>query len=111
MRRMVRLAALAVALIIPLSALASAQDGYRYYNRDDYRYERSFRVARDFGFEDGSQVAREDMYKAKPFNPYPRGKYGHEDHGYRHEYGDKFSYQEAYARAYQQAYERAFRRY
>jgi hypothetical protein len=111
MKRTVRLAALSVAMIISASALASAQDGYRYYDRDDSRYEGSFRVARDFGFEDGSRVAREDMYKAKPFNPNPRGKYTHEDHGYRREYGDKFSYEEAYARAYQQGYERVFRRY
>lgn len=111
MKRTISLAALAAALIFAASAPASAQDGYRYYDRGDSRYDGNFRIARDFGFEDGSRVAHEDMYKAKPFNPYPRGKYAHEDRGYRREYGDKFSYKEAYARAYQQGYERAFRRY
>jgi len=109
-RRVFTTVALAVGLVVGLGGLASAQDGYHYYDRDDYRYG-GLRVARDFGAEDGSLVARQDLAKRKPFQPLPRGKYAHEDHGYRHEFGDKYAYEEAYARAYQQAYERTFRRY
>ena len=45
----------------------------------------AFRVARDFGYEDGSWVARRDIAEAKPYNPFPRGGFKHEDHGYRRE--------------------------
>src|SRR5216683_7717450 len=73
-------AALALAVVTGTSGLAAAQDGRyndrddnRYYDRDDdryndrdgYRYDsygRGLNVARDFGFRDGSQVAREDMW-------------------------------------------------
>ncbi|HUJ96115.1 MAG TPA: hypothetical protein VLW84_12665 [Terriglobales bacterium] len=113
-RRTVKMAALALALamilIVGLRQSASAQDGYHYFDRVDYR-DGSLRVARDFGAEDGSLVARQDLAKGKPFQPYPRGKYAHEDRGYRNEFGDKYAYEEAYARAYQQAYEHTFRRY
>ena len=109
-RRAVSLTALAIASIILLGSLAFAQEGYRDFDRDDYRYG-SFRIARDCGWEDGARVAREDLAKYKPYQPYPRGKYTHEDHGYRREYGDKYAYEQEYARAYQQAYERTFRRY
>jgi len=95
----IRVATLAIAATIALSGLATAQDyyrfydrdyGYRHYDRDDYGYNRTaFRVARDFGYEDGSWVARRDIAEAKPYNPFPRGGFKHEDHGYRREYGDK----------------------
>jgi hypothetical protein len=116
----IRLATLVVAATMALSGLALAQDGhfydrdygYRHYDRDDYGYNRTaFRVARDFGYEDGSWVARRDIAEAKPYNPFPRGGFKHEDHGYRREYSDKYAYREAYARAYREGYERAFRRY
>lgn len=108
----IRVATLAIAATITLSGLATAQDyyrfydrdyGYRHYDRDDYGYNRTaFRVARDFGYEDGSWVARRDIAEAKPYNPFPRGGFKHEDHGYRREYGDKYAYREAYARAYRE---------
>jgi len=104
-----RIAALTVAVIAATCTLAAAQDGYRWEGRGDYAYDRArFDVARDFGYEDGSRVAREDIAKAKTYNPYPRGKYAHEDRGYRREYGNKYAYQEAYARAYQEGYQRIF---
>ena len=111
-RQLLGMAALAVAVIAAASTLAVAQDGYRWNGRGDYAYDRArFDVARDFGYEDGSRVAHEDIAKAKPYDPYPRGKYAHEDRGYRREYGDKYAYEEAYAHAYQEGYQRAFRRW
>ena len=111
-RSTLRIAALAIAVVATTSALAVAQDGYRWDGRGDYAYDRtSFAVARDFGYQDGSRVAHEDLAKAKPYDPYPRGKYAHEDRGYRRQYGDKYAYEEVYSRAYQQGYQRAFRRW
>ncbi|MCU1298351.1 MAG: hypothetical protein JWO91_2629 [Acidobacteriaceae bacterium] len=123
--RRIRLTALGLAITVGTSGLALAQDwryndhdrdDWRYndHDRDDYRYDRdgdrrAFDVARDFGFHDGAYVARQDMHRGKAENPYPRGKYGHADHGYRHEYGDRYSYQNEYARAYRAGYERTYR--
>lgn len=110
MKSKLALAALALAVVTGASGLASAQDG-RYYDRDDYRYydrDDSFRyglkVARDVGFNDGAQVAREDMWRGKPFNPNPRGRYDDADHGYRSQFGDKHEYREAYSAAYRNGY-------
>jgi len=110
MKSKLALAALALAMIIGASGLAAAQDG-RYYDRDDSRgYNRDdgfrygLKVARDVGFNDGAQVAREDSWKAKPFNPNPRGPYDNADHGYRSQFGDKHEYREAYSAAYRDGY-------
>lgn len=118
--------ALVLALAVATSALAFAQD-WRYndhdrdsdrndqdYDRDPGRHDRDYdrdlvHVARQFGFQDGASAGREDWYKRKPMNPYPRGKYAHEDRGYHHGYGDKQSYEAEYARAYREGYERAYR--
>jgi len=83
------------------------RDGYRYYDRDDFRG--GFHVARDFGFRDGAAVAREDMWRGKPFNPNPRGPYDDADHGYRREFGSKHEYREHYTQAYREGYQSAFR--
>jgi len=83
------------------------RDGDRYYDRDGYR--EGFRAARDFGFRDGAAVAREDMWRGKPFNPNPRGRYDDADHGYRREFGDKHEYREQYTQAYREAYQSNFR--
>jgi len=102
--------ALAGTLAIGLGGAALAQNGY--YQPQDYRYDPpSFRLAHDMGYEDGALVARQDLLHGKPFQPYPRGKYAHEDRGYRSDYGDKYAYMEHYARGYQQGYERTFGRY
>ena len=129
------LAALALAVVTGASGLAAAQDGRyydrddnRYYDRDDYRYSdrddnryydrdgyrhenfrRGLRVARDFGYRDGAQVAREDMWRGKPFNPNPRGRYDDADHGYRRQFGNKHEYRERYSEAYRNAYMSTFR--
>jgi len=105
------LAALAAA-----ATTAVAQD-YRYYDGDRYqnRYydgdeiREGMRAAREFGFRDGSQVAHEDMWKGKPFNPNPRGPFSHADDGYRREFGSRHEYREAYAAAYRNGYQDAFR--
>jgi len=120
-------AALALAVVTGASGLAAAQDGRyydhddnRYYDRDDYRYNDrdgyrydSYRggpnVARDFGFRDGSQVAREDLWNRKPFNPNPRGRYDDADHGYRRQFGNKHEYREQYSEAYRDGYTSTFR--
>jgi hypothetical protein len=117
-----RMSAVVLALAIGTSPLAFAQDWrYNDHDRDGYRYDRDgdrydhdddrdrMRVARHFGFQDGISVGREDRYQRKPQNPYPRGKYAHEDRGYHHEYGDKYGYKAEYARAYREGYERAYR--
>lgn len=110
-----RNAALALAVLAGSVAVAAAQD-YR-YDRDGDRYERGYRgdfregmqAAREIGFQDGSQVAREDMWRGKPFNPNPRGRYDDADHGYRHEYGNRHEYREHYSEAYREGYQRTFR--
>jgi hypothetical protein len=120
-------AALALAVVTGTSGLAAAQDGRyndrddnRYYDRDDdryndrdgYRYDsygRGLSVARDFGFRDGSQVAREDMWNRKPFNPNPRGRYDDADHGYSRQFGNKHEYREQYSEAYRDGYMSTFR--
>jgi hypothetical protein len=81
------------------------------FDRSDYRYGRGFdrRPGFSFGFQDGTAVAREDMYKGKPYNPYPRGKYGDQDRGYRREFGDKHSYRFDYGQGYRAGYESTFR--
>ena len=63
------------------------------------------------GYQDGINQAREDMYKNKPFNANPRGKYDDRDHGYRREYGDRSSYKAQYSNGYRAGYESAFRQY
>jgi hypothetical protein len=89
---------------------------YRYQNRYDNRYDRRDNVrqsipeAREFGFRDGSGVAREDMSRGKPFNPNPRGRFDDADHGYRSEFGNKHEYREHYTDAYREGYQRNYSR-
>src|SRR5262249_28960024 len=94
---------------------AFAQGGYGYYDRRDYGWNRygrdTVRVARDIGYQDGANVAREDFFRRKPYDPYPRGKYSRSDHGYRREYGDRYAYRDQYARAYEAGYRSTFGRY
>jgi hypothetical protein len=113
--RTARMAALTLALTVAGSGVALAQDWrYNDHDRVDYRYDQDsdrgpMGVARDFGFQDGTLVGRKDLYQRKPLNPYPRGKYAHEDRGYHHEYGERYAYEAEYARAYREGYERAYR--
>ena len=88
------------------------RDDNRYYDRDSYRhgnFRRGMRVARQIGFRDGSQVAREDMWRGKPFNPNPRGRYDDADHGYRRQFGNRHEYREHYSEAYREGYQSTFR--
>ena len=115
----VKTALMAFAFLAASAGMAAAQDyGYHDRDRDDYyghnRYDRDDfgrgqQVARSIGFEDGEQQAREDMWRAKPFNPYPRGR-NHADRGYARDFGSVREYREQYAQAYQQGYSRAFHR-
>ena len=119
MKNKLRLAALVLTVVAGAAGFAAAQDyrygdrdDNRYYDRDDYRYDnfrRGLHVARDVGFRDGAQVAREDMWRGKPFNPNPRGRYDDLDHGYRYEFGNKHEYREHYAEAYREGYMNTFR--
>ena len=119
MTRKLRSALLACTILGGLLGYAAAQNPY--YDRDDsrydhdgYRYEafrRGMHVARDVGFHDGAQIAREDLWKRKPFNPRPRGHYDDADHGYRPEYGSLHEYREHYADAYREGYINTFRGY
>jgi len=82
-------------------------EGYRNdYRPGAYSYDNT---GYNIGYQDGSSVAREDIWKNKPFNPNPRGKYDDMDHGYRREYGDKNYYKSQYAAGYRTGYENAFR--
>ena len=89
-------------------------DDYRYQNRYDNRYDgrdnfrQGMQEAREEGFRDGSAVAREDMWRGKPFNPNPRGRYDDADHGYRSEFGNKHEYREHYIDAYREGYQRNY---
>lgn len=119
-----RLALLGIALLAGMVGYGVAQDygygdDYRYdrgdyrYDRDDYYRSRHFRegmrVASEIGYRDGTQVAREDMWRGKPFNPRPRGAYDDCDRGYRHEFGDKHEYREHYGEAYREGYTSTYR--
>ncbi len=124
MKNLFRMAALGLAVLVG-SSFAMAQDWRhdrdnddddRYDNRYDNRYDRghgydygrSLRFAHEVGYNDGAQVAREDSWRGKPFNPYPRGKYGRADHGYRREFGDRNGYRNRYADGYRDGYQSAF---
>jgi hypothetical protein len=116
MRNLFRMVALGLAVAVSSAGLAVAQDrdDYRYDRDRDYRYDdlqSGLRIAHEIGYQDGAQVAREDAWHGKPFNPYPRGKYRNADRGYRHEYGSKNEYRERYADGYRDGYRSAFRRY
>jgi hypothetical protein len=119
MKRKLTLAALAFAVFAGTIGYAAAQDR-RYYDDDDYRYHRDYdhdgyrhdfregmQRAGDIGYQDGMQVAREDSWHGKPFNPYPRGRY-RSGRGYRDEFGDRHEYVEHYSRAYHEGYERGY---
>ncbi len=62
-----------------------------------------------FGYQDGALVAREDMWRGKPYHPDPRGKYEDADHGYDRYYGDRGQYRAEYAEGYRRGYIAAFR--
>lgn len=117
MKNLFRMAMLGLAVLVG-SSFASAQD-WR-YDHDDYRYDRGYgydnfrdcwRIAHEIGYRDGSQVAREDNWYGKPYNPYPRGRYAWADRGYRREYGDRNAYRERYSDGYRDGYVAAFRGY
>lgn len=111
-----KFALMGIAFLVGTIGVASSQD-YRYYDhdgdgyyrsdRDDFR--RGMQVARSIGFEDGEQVAREDMWRGKPFNPYPRG-HNHADRGYARDFGSIQEYRANYAEAYRNGYSRTFQR-
>jgi hypothetical protein len=121
MRNKFRFAVMALAFFATTVGFAAAQR-YRDYDRDDYRYDRGnynsydrddyrrgMQVARTIGFEDGEQTAREDAWRGKPFNPYPRG-HNHADRGYARDFGSIQEYRQIYAQAYRQGYSRTFQR-
>ena len=111
-----RVVAMAIALLAGTAGYAAAQNwGYdrddnRYYDNDGYRgnFERGMHVAREFGFRDGLEAGRGDLWAGKPFNTNPRGRFDDADHGYRREFGAKHEYRERYTQAYREGYERAY---
>ena len=126
MKNMLKTAAMVITVLAGTAGIAAAQD-YRYYDRDDdryydaddYRYQNQnyyrdniregMRTARQLGWRDGSEVAREDIWRGKPFNPNPRGRFDDADHGYRREFGSLHEYREHYIDAYREGYQSAFR--
>jgi len=116
MKNIFRMAALGLAGLIGSAGFSAAQD----WDRDDNRYDRDYRHdnfergmhrAREIGYRDGLQVAREDNWNRKPYNPNPRGRYAWANRGYRGEFGNLNEYQEHYAEAYRHGYMSAFRGY
>ena len=113
MKSKIQVAAVLVAMLAGTVGLAAAQ-GYGYDRYDNGYYDRydvreGMHVAREFGRRDGASVAREDMWRGKPFNPNPRGPYSGADDGYRREFGSRHEYREMYAQAYRDAYADVFR--
>lgn len=86
-------------------------------DRDDYyRGERldgsDSRIGYNAGYQDGAEIAREDLYNNKRFNSEPRGRFDDRDHGYRREYGDKNFYKQQYTEGYRAGYQATYgRRY
>jgi len=80
--------------------------GNGYYGDNAY----DSRVGYNSGYQDGVTTAREDLYKNKPFNPNPRGRFEDRDHGYDREYGDKNSYRAEYTNGYRTGYQATFNR-
>lgn len=120
MKRKLTLAALAFAVFAGTIGYATAQDGryndrdddgyyHRDYDRGDYRHDfrDGMQAARNFGYQDGMQVGREDSWRGKRFNAYPRG-HNHADSGYRREFGNLHEYREHYAQAYHEGYEHGY---
>lgn len=113
MTRRLKFVLMAITFLVGTFGVAAAQNyGYGrgdYYrsDRDDFR--RGTQVARSIGFEDGEQVAREDMWHRKPFNPYPRG-HNHADRGYARDFGSLQDYRANYTEAYRNGYTQAFQR-
>ena len=110
-----KLALLAFALVAGMAGYGFAQD-YPYYGdrygRDDYyrhEFREGMRVAQEIGYRDGSEVARQDMWRGKRFNPTPRGRYDDANHGYRREFGNKHEYREHYMQAYRDGYMSIYR--
>lgn len=115
MKRKLRLVAMAMVFLAGTVGYAAAQDwgynrdGNRYYDNDAYRDSgRGIEAAHQFGFRDGQEAGRGDLWSAKPFHPNPRGRFDGADHGYRREFGSKHEYREQYAQAYREGYERAY---
>ena len=91
--------------VAPAQNYGHDRDDYYRSDRDDFRS--GMQVARSIGFEDGEQVARQDRWHGKPFNPYPRG-HNHADRGYARDFGSIQEYRENYAQAYRDGYTRTF---
>jgi hypothetical protein len=82
--------------------------GGSYYGSGIYgSYER---VGYETGYQDGVTMAREDLYKNKPFNPNPRARFDDRDHGYRRDYGDRNDYKAQYTDGYRAGYQATFSR-
>lgn len=123
-----RMAAMVIAVLAGTAGIAAAQDGRyydrddgRYSDRDDYRYGNGYynnqygyrydnfrqgmNVAREFGYRDGAETARQDSWRGKAFNPNPRGRFDDADHGYQRAFGNKHEYREQYIDAYREGYQ------
>jgi hypothetical protein len=80
-------------------------DGWRVGYEGD-----SGNVANRFGYEDGSEAAREDLEHRKSYNSSPRGRFGGRDDGYRREFGSKDRYRAEYTAGYRAGYDSVMRR-
>ena len=86
------------------------RNGYRYndWRHDGWRtgYDPNWEnVANRFGYEDGSEAAREDIEHRKSYNSKPRGRFGDRDRGYRREFGSKDRYKSEYTAGYRAGYD------
>ena len=88
-------------------------DRGRNWSRDGWRasyYPDGDNVASRFGYADGTQAAREDIYHRKSYNSKPRGRFGDRDDGYLREFGSKDRYKAEYTAGYRAGYDAVMRR-
>ena len=97
------------------SAVAQAQyrDNRGGYGRNDpYGYGRDmYRVAEEYGYNDGLRRGSEDSRDRDRYNPEKSGDYKKATNGYDSDYRDKESYKRAYRDAFLRGYDEGYYRY
>jgi hypothetical protein len=97
----------------------SRSDDWRYRDRDNGVYDRSYPdnrnragyrgVAFDNGYRDGLEKGREDARDNDSFDPVRHSRYRSADHGYNSRYGTREAYKLAYRDGFEEGYEQAYR--
>ena len=82
----------------------------RYGNNERYGNE-MYRVAQDYGYNDGLRRGAEDMRDRDRYNPENAGDYKKATNGYDSYYGNKDEYKRAYRDAFRRGYDEGYNRY